>query len=422
MKLEMASFIIKRARFHNESKIENGELFINKEELEGLLSRDQNLKQVAIHLALPGEKVRVVNILDIVEPRIKVRGEGCAFPGFLGPPRTVGEGRTHCLAGVALVETGKFPYQGRGVLIVREQVIDMSGPVADYSPFSRTINVVLEFRPADGVSAEEYDASTRLATLKAATYLAQLSANLQPDDMSIWELREVDRSLPRIAYVYQVRSIGSPLNCYLYGQDLWGLPGTLLHPNELMDGALVGGKGSMGIETYVHCNNPVVSELYQLHGEALNFVGIVLTAGGESKGSSFSKERGAYHVAKLLKLLKAEGVVLTQEGGGNSIMDQMLICRACEEAGIKAVLLTYEMGGTEGIDAPLIYAVPEADAIVSLGNREEKVILPPMERVLGGETALFDTVRAKDSFDIHLSHVKAAVNQAGFGHLRGWGY
>lgn len=422
MRLELGTFGVKEAAFSERSQLVSGKLFIHKQELEGLLARDPNLAKVEVALAFPGERARIVHALDVIEPRVKVRGRGCAFPGFLGPPVPVGEGRTHVLSGVAVVESGEFSKQGRGLLFAREQIIDMSGPGADHSPFSQTINVVLSFEARDGVCLEEYDNSIRLAGLRAANYLAELTRGLEPDRIEVFELTGADGSLPRVGYMCQVEATGPLLDTFLYGESIRGCLGTIIHPNELMDGAMVGSKHSMGIETYIHCNNPVVKELYGLHCQEINFVGMVLTVGGGSKKTDFAKGRDAYYAAKLLKLLKAEGAVLTQEGGGNSIMDQMLLCKACEELGIKTALVSYEMGGADGTDFPLIFTVPEADAMVSVGNREEKVLLPAMERVIGGTTAYYGKFKADESFEINMTYLKASEDQAGFWNVRAWDY
>jgi glycine reductase len=64
-------------------------------------------------------------------------------------------------------------------------------------------------------------------------------------------------------------------------------------------------------------------------------------------------------------------------------MDVMLTIRACERRGIKTVLVTYEYGGKDGTDTPLLYYVPEAKAIVSAGSRDRWIELPPAENVVG---------------------------------------
>ena len=61
----------------------------------------------------------------------------------------------------------------------------------------------------------------------------------------------------------------------------------------------------------------------------------------------------------------------------------MLTVQACKRAGIKTVLVTYEYGGKDGVDSPLLFYVPEADAVVSTGSRDRWLELPPPDRSVG---------------------------------------
>ena len=85
--------------------------------------------------------------------------------------------------------------------------------------------------------------------------------------------------------------------------------------------------------------------------------------------------------AKVAGELGADGAIVTTDAGGNSHTDTMLTVRACEQAGIRAVALVAEMGG-------LTDHVPEADAIVSVGNAEELVPEWRPEHVVGGDVLL----------------------------------
>ncbi len=61
----------------------------------------------------------------------------------------------------------------------------------------------------------------------------------------------------------------------------------------------------------------------------------------------------------------------------------MLTVRACEQRGIKTVLVTYEYGGKDGVDSPLLFYTPEANAVVSAGSRDRWLELPAPDRVVG---------------------------------------
>jgi glycine reductase len=79
----------------------------------------------------------------------------------------------------------------------------------------------------------------------------------------------------------------------------------------------------------------------------------------------------------------AEGALVTWIGGGNAFVDVMFTVRACEQAGIKTTLVTYENGGKEGKDSPVLFYLPEADAVVSTGALDRTVELPAMDRLIG---------------------------------------
>jgi glycine reductase len=63
----------------------------------------------------------------------------------------------------------------------------------------------------------------------------------------------------------------------------------------------------------------------------------------------------------------------------------MMLCARFEEMGIATTLITDEFAGTDGSSQSLADTTPRADALVSVGNANELVTLPPMERVIGDE-------------------------------------
>ncbi len=71
-----------------------------KGELLALVREDARIEDVALAVALPGEKTRITGIRDIVEPRCKVSGGGQIFAGVLGAVEDLGAGRTHRLSGM----------------------------------------------------------------------------------------------------------------------------------------------------------------------------------------------------------------------------------------------------------------------------------------------------------------------------------
>ena len=147
MRLELATFQVDRITLGPGTRYSDGELRVDPEEVRGLIVDGVYFRDVRLHLAHPGESVRITHVLDVIEPRHKASGPGCVFPGILGPPVQVGEGRTHRLGGMAVVSVG-VPVAGE-THYWREAIIDMSGPGAPYSPFSQTANLVVEFIPGE---------------------------------------------------------------------------------------------------------------------------------------------------------------------------------------------------------------------------------------------------------------------------------
>ncbi len=413
MRLELGKFTIKEARFGEATGIDQGTLVINQPELAAFLNREGAFAEVKVELARPGEAVRIVHVMDAVEPRLKISGGATPFPGALSPMEIAGRGRTNVLDGVAVLQTGKR--QG-----IQEGVVDMSGAGAPYSIFSKTINVVLLCTPPAGTPDAEFDRSTRQAALEAAVYLAGPTRHLVPDRVEVFDLEareDRDRHLPRVVYIYHLQSQGLLRDTLVYGENARELLPTILHPNEVLDGAIVSSNYVIACQknpTYLHLLNPVVLELARRHGRDLIFAGVVLA---NEHSTLREKERSAKFAAKLAQQLGAQGVVITQEGGGHADTDLMLCCRESERLGIKTVILANEIAGAAGDLPSLVDSVPEADAVVTTGNNDELVTLAPVKRVLGGGEIAGAAGPPDSGLTIPMGRIYTATNQLGATHL-----
>ena len=383
MELRVRDFPVTALRPGDATRLEGSTLVVDREGLSRALAADPAFRAVSVELAQPGESVRIIHALDVVEPRAKPGG-GAVFPGFLGPPRTVGSGVTHRLAGAAVVATSPLAWEEDGIS-VKEAIIDMAGPGAAYCPFARTCNVVLTFELTPGLDFRVYDHAIRLATLRAAETLAAVTADLAPAETAVFRLDPVRTDLPRVAYVDTLMTEGAVHSTFVYGEVVSGLP-VPLHPNELMDGAIVCGNHHIACErnpTYFQQNNPVVQALYRRHGVDLDFRGVIAV---KTQHVSYpEKERAASATAALARLLGLDGVVVTHDTAGHAMLNLMLICQRCEEAGVRTVLVLNELCGEDGTDWGLVHVVPHADAIVSTGNKDAIIELPAVERLIGGE-------------------------------------
>jgi glycine reductase len=432
VRLEQATFRVKDIVFSNTTRFSGGVLYVSKEELRGKVLQDSHFIDVEVNVARPGDNTRIINILDAVEPRHKVSGPGTVFPAVIGPTVTVGQGRNHRLEGMALITTG-VPSPGEGVYW-RDGIIDMWGAGARYTPFSSTINLVLQlkgrvdFSPEEQADLEtvdliggskysqEYNLAARAAGFRVADYLASATTGQEPEEVEVFELAKVDPSLPRVAYACQVH-----VNRWVYGEKIGWQP-VLLHPNEMMDGAMYSsfmGPANSRDSSYIYQNHAIVREMYRRHGVDLNFLGLVLWFYGRT--AVWEKERTLDSGVKLLKMLSADGVVMTWIGDGHSGVDIMMLCQKCENAGIMTTLLSPEMALTPD-DPGFVHFVPEADAIVSTGNYEMKINLPPAGEVLGGATLSVPELDAAGSLPLSLRYIYASTSPLGFGKLTGVQY
>ena len=431
MKLELAKYPVVRITLGDETRYLDGELFVDARDICARMSNQTYFEDVTVHVAHSGDSTRIIHIVDVVEPRHKVSGPGCVFPGVIGLPAQVGSGRTARLSGMAVVTTSE-PAAGEGYYW-REAILDMSGAGARYSPFSQNANLVLEVTPKipspdthakdvemiNTIRGSAYSQRLNMALRKAqiglASYLAETVTGFHPASVDTHELTEVDPNLPRVAYCAQV------MGEFLYGQSIGWQP-TLLHPNELMDGAMYrpfNTPGAVRTTIYHHQNNPLLNDLYQRHGKDLNFLGVLLVPAGPENLNE--KELGTGYATKLLRMMGAEGIVISWMGGGHLAVDPMLLIRNCERAGISAILLSPEMAQTPD-DTGFVYFAPEAKAIVSTGNYEEEVNLPPVDRVIGGKSVFVSGDDPRKAFKTRVTQILGATQTFGMGKLTGTAY
>ena len=431
MKLEIANYPVDRIILGSETRYLDGELRVDADEVRSRMLVKEFFEDVNVHVAHPGDSTRIIHAVDVVEPRHKLSGPGCVFPGVLGPPTQVGAGRTARLSGMAVVTTSE-PAAGEGYYW-REAILDMSGLGARYSPFSGKSHLVLEITPrvpGPEVPAEDLEMintirgstysqrlnmALRKAQLEMASYISESVSGCQPASVDTYELTPVNSSLPRVAYCCQV------MGEFVYGQAIGWQP-TLLHPNEMMDGAIYrpfNTPGAVRTTIYHHQNNPLINDLYQRHGRDLNFLGVLLVPAGPEKLTE--KELGTGYAAKLLRMMGADGIVMSWMGGGHLAVDPMLLIRNCEQAGISATLLSPEMARTPD-DTGFVYFAPEAEAIVSTGNYEQEITLPAVDRVIGGESIFVSGEDPRKSFTTRITQVLGSTQTFGMGNLAGTAY
>ena len=427
MKLELGKFEIKDIQFADKSYVENHVLYVNKEEVEALVLEDDKLIGCHLEIAKPGEATRITPVKDVIEPRVKVSG-GEIFPGIIGKVSPqVGSGRTHALDGCCVV-TGR-------IVGFQEGVIDMSGPAAEYCPFSKTYNLCVVIEPKDGLETHVYEKAGRMAGLKVATYLGELVRNLEPDVIETYETKPVFEQaaqypdLPKIGYIHMLQSQGLLHDTYYYGVDAKQIVPTFMYPTEIMDGAIVSGNCVAPcdkVTTYHHFHNPVIDECYKHHGKDINFMGVILT---NENVFLADKERHSDMVAKFCEWLQLDGVLITEEGYGNPDTDLMMNCKKVERVGTKVCLITDEFPGKDGKSASLADTCEEATALASCGQGNATLMFPAMDRVIGTQEFIESQIggwagciNEDGSFEAELQIIIASTIANGFNKLAARGY
>ena len=423
MKLEMGYIHINDVVLGNESKIENGVLTVDVQAIKDLILEDEHLKDVSLDVAHPGESTRITPVKDVIEPRVKVDGPGGIFPGVISKVDTVGSGKTYALKGMSVMTAGK-------IVGVQEGIIDMSGPGADYTPFSKLINLVLVIEPVEGIKQHQYEQAVRFAGFKTATYIGELARELTPDETRVYETptlmegAKMYPDLPRVAYVQMLQSQGLLHDTYVYGVDAKQIVPTILYPTEIMDGAIVSGNCVSACDknpTYVHENNPVVHDLFEEHGKTINFVCQILT---NENVYLADKMRSSDWTAKMCRLLDLDAVIVSQEGFGNPDTDLIMNCKKIEAEGVKTVIITDEYAGRDGKSQSLADADPAADAVVTGGNANQVIVLPKMDKVIGTEDFVTTIAggnehsrREDGTIEVEIQAITGATNETGFGYL-----
>jgi glycine reductase len=387
-----------------------GQLTIGEQSVSDLL-RDPALAEVRLACAAPGDSVRIVGVLDAIQPCSKGPGGGGVFPGLLGPAMPAGRGETHVLRGAGVLAAGYLPR-------AQEAVIDMSGPAAPLSPLAATHNLVVEWTPADDADWGDVDAALRRGLVKVAAHLAEAALDAEPD--AVEKLSEPGGSSangkPRVGVVLNLQTQGRFKDVFVYGRSLSGGLPTVISPGELDDGAVVSGQfGHPALKnpTYLHQTHPVVAAL-RARADELELAALVLCPEPVDQAN---KELVSAHAARLCTGLGLDAAIVTKEGGGNADADVSLKLDRLEEEGITAVGILAEMAGREGTGPPLVVPPTKATAIVSTGNYDERMTLPACERALGREHVALVDQPSTDELELPVAVIYCAQSTLGWGRL-----
>jgi glycine reductase len=393
MKLEMGKFYIKDIAFGEETKVKDGVLTVDKKKALEVVKEDEHITSADLHIVRPGDDVRLCPVKEALEIRCKVEGGQGIFPGVTSPVAKAGTGRTHVLSGCSLLVVGEH-WGG-----FQDGLIDMSGKYQNQCIFGMMPNLVLVADTDEEFERHEQQKKNhalRWAGMRLAEHLGECVKNATPDEVEVFELSPVNRrpaeiqELPSVVYVLQPQTQMEQLgyNTLIYGWDGNRMLPTFMHPNEILDGAVISGSFmpvSSKISTYEWCNHPTIHRLMKEHGKTINFLGVIMS---NLNPKMDEKDRCAKMVAQMAVNLGADGAIVCEEGYGNPDVDYIQTIVELEKVGVKTVGITDECTGRDGASQPLVALDEKADALVHTGNVSELYRLDPMPVVLGELEAL----------------------------------
>lgn len=387
MKLDIGNFYIREIKFGDTTSLKNSVLTINKDEALAVVREDAHITEAELYIVAPGDNVRIVPVKEAIEPRFRVGG-GPVFPGVTGELMQAGNGTTYAMKDISVLVVGRH-WGG-----FQDGLIDMAGEGAKYTYYSQLRNVVLVAdtdETFEQMEQQKKNHALRWAGMRLAEYIGACLKGMTPDEVETFELPSVTKrsenvtGLPGVVIVLQPQSQmeEAGYNDLNYGWDTNHMLPTFMHPNEVLDGAIISGSFmpcSSKWSTYDFQNFPMIKRLYREHGKTINFLGVIMS---NLNVVLEQKERSALFVAQIAKTLGADAAVVAEEGYGNPDADFTACLVALEDAGIKTVGLTNECTGRDGASQSLVSMNPKSDAIVSCGNVSSLITLPPMDTVLG---------------------------------------
>jgi sarcosine reductase len=372
-KLEIDYIHVRDVQFGEKTALADGILTINKEELLEIAASNL-FGSVDIKLARPGESCRILGLHDVMQPRCKADHPEESYPGIWGKLAPAGEGRTVALKGVVVSDI----YYAKCNI---KYYLDMGGPCAKYSNFSRHFHVCLDAMPGEGVSDASYAEALKHASLSINVFLAKLAIGLKPDETEIFDREPVpaEKHLPKVAYLVTHMASNATWNFLYYGQSALNFLPIVVQPTEILDGAMV---WRYWEPNYYLQNEVYIKELMRRHGKDLDFVGIVFA---NNVMKIDGKDTMGMIAATLCKeTLGADCVVLNKSGMGHCQLDSALAFNWCQKFGMPAVLNLSAVSNDQPGDM-LVIADPKVDAVINSG-RNWDLEHPHVDRLIGEKT------------------------------------
>jgi len=376
--LQMRRYPITEVSFGSEERYLDGRLTIAAEPLRRELLDARYFDTIDIDLVAPDKPARIINIIDVIEPRIKPRlSPPDYYPGLGIEPFPIGSGWTNVLSGMTIMTTALV--EG-----AEDTAVSCEPGQTLRSRFAESWNLIVSPHPKAGVRVEEFTRAVYVAGCRAAVALARTTLGVEPEKMIELRCPGDSSAHPRIGYLCYLYSHGFGRQKFLYGRDSTGIAPTVIPVTHLLDGAVVDNGYTRPVRnsTYELANNAIAYELAAENGKDHTCPGLILVPHTPDLRSKASVAWLAARIAR--DVLRCDGVVISKDGGGQADVDVMQAVEACEALGMRTVAAVCEIAGEQGDMYPLVTTVKEADALVSLGNLTAPVALGKVPRVLGG--------------------------------------
>ena len=391
--LLIRTFLVKDILLSNKTSYSDNLLKISKKQIVEIIKQDSRINGVKVDIAKPGESTRITAIKDVIEPRIKIDGPGQVYPGIDNRDiTTVGNGITNRMSGIGITLISPVksfelssPASSAGGGSANN-LIDMSGPGAEYSPYGKIKHLCLWIDVDNSLHLDDQNWAIHSAVMRVNDYIASLTKKIIPDEEQFFPdtSKNYDLNNENIAYIACMNSpqhYSNSLTAYgvgIYGVTMQTTP-WVLKPTEILDGAI------SGAYSWEMVNNPILLNLFEKHIEGkINFKCVIAIRSRWSLQSE--KNLTANQTSRILRDLNCKGAIVSWDAGGNDFVEVSTTIKSCENAGIKTVLITGEEHSDS--DGPgLLDPVEEISAIVSTGVGSnmwyEKIAMPPVKKVIG---------------------------------------
>ena len=419
MQLNLKEYPITGVEWGSETKYDCGKMIVSKDAILDFLEENgdlENLEVTDLDIVQPNVPIRVINIFDVFPAHSRLGKNASNYPGFLGPMQAVGDGCSASLTNFSILAISSKP--GR-----YNKVLDKDGESKEYSAYGDYFHIAVKAMPKnESMTSPEYYYYLKKIALRIGTFLAQKAEETATEEVAatVYEMTELEEKKPRVVFICMLAALQNweKGEAILYGNDLENMLPTILHPNELLDGAMVAQNFNLGVDTYSFQKNAIINELYSRHGEEIEFGGVVAVT---SHITREARERSVQMTVKLAcDTLKADMAILNKVGGGIPESDVLMTIEELEKRGVKTSAVMWSHQGNGTIEDILTAYSPVEDALVSIGINDAAVTLPEQKEVVGGEflNPLSDDPDAKpqpakEEVTVRFREICGAINQLG---------